>query len=235
MDLPVVVLTSDTYSWALKPFSFLFNQYWSALQPVIVGTDTRLEFELPPNFRVVSMSDWKALPKEQWSDGLIQLLRSEVGPFFTLLLDDYWISRTVDHQGISSLADYMGMHPEVLRMDLTTDRLYAGGMFDVESWGHYDIIETPHGTPYQMSLQAGIWNRDRMLEILQPGLTPWQVEVQTSPPETMRVLGCRQIPMRYINAFKGGDPGQVLNLEGMPVERVEEMAAAGWFELREKA
>ena len=235
MDLPIVVLTSDAYSWSLQPFSHLFQTYWSALQPVIVGTDTPLGFELPSNFRVVSMNGWQKLPKETWSDGLINLLKAEAPQFFVLLLDDYWLTRTVDHQGTATLADYMAIHPEILRMDLTTDRLYAGGMFDVESWGHYDIIETPHGTPYQMSLQAAIWNRDRMLEVLRPGLTPWQVELEISPPETMRVLGTRQSPVRFINAFKGGDPVKVMNLEGMPVERVKEMAEAGWFELRPEA
>jgi hypothetical protein len=232
MDLPVVVLTSDAYSWSLQPFAYLFNQYWSALQPVIVGSDTRPDLSLPDNFRVLSTNDWKKLPADQWSDGLIRLLKAGAPELFVLLLDDYWISRTVDHQGIASLADYVAMHPEVLRLDLTTDRLYAGGMFDVEAWGHYDIIETPHGTPYQMSLQAAIWNRDPMLELLRPGKTPWQVETETSPPEGMRVLGTRQNPIRYINAFKGGDPRKVLNLEGMPSERVEEMVAAGWFEIR---
>jgi hypothetical protein len=89
-------------------------------------------------------------------------------------------------------------------MDLTEDRLFAGGMFDVEGWGCYDIIETPHGTPYQMSLQPGLWNRKLMLDVLVPGKSAWEAEIHTQPPDTMRVLGMRQAPLRYANAVIKG-------------------------------
>jgi len=118
----------------------------------------------------------------------------------------------------------------VLRLDLTEDRLYAGGMFDVEPYGHYDIIETPPGTPYQMSLQAGIWRRTMLLELLQPGMSPWAVELQNSPPENMRVLGTRQNPVRYANVFKGGNPDELLNLDQIPGEHVEYMRGQKWIE-----
>lgn len=199
----VIVPTSDKYLWTIEPFAYLFNVYWSTLQPVTVLGYKRPGFDLPENFTFVSLAD-EGYPAKKWSNALIEFLRSAEFDVFVLLLDDYWLSRTVDTGAVETLSNYVRGKPDILRLDLTTDRLYAGGRFDVGFWGHYDLIETPYKTPYQMSLQAGIWRRDRILEVLKPNMTPWEVEINTQPPERMRVLGTRQNPVRYVNAFKGG-------------------------------
>lgn len=200
---PVVVLTSDYYLWALQPFSYLFNVYFSSLQPVVVGGFRKPEFQLPPNFIFMSL-DKENYPPEKWSDGLIRLLNHVPDSHVLFMLEDYWLCRTVDMRGLDACFTYILNKPDVLRIDLTSDRLYAGGMFDVEAYGSYDIIETPFETPYQMSLQAAIWNRRLFLELLEPGKTAWETEIHTKPPNSMRVLGTRQLPMRYANAILKG-------------------------------
>ncbi len=228
MQIPVFVLTCDRYLWAVRGFAYFFNLFWSELQPVVVGGFSQPDFELPPNFTYHSITDHD-YPKEKWSDGLIEFIESQPDDLFVLMLEDYWLSRKADNAGVASLADYMAMHPDVLRLDLTTDRLYAGGMFDVEAWGHYDIVETPAGTPYQISTQAGIWRKGLILQTLKRGVTGWQYEIDTQPPASMRVLGTRQSPVRYANVFQGGNPDKLLNLEQLPQEHVEELRGRGWL------
>lgn len=214
-QLPVAVITSDNYSWALLPFSYLFNIFWSALQPVFVFGYNPPPFLLPTNFKFISLGGTNA-PSERWSNGLISAV-SRLPSHFVLLLEDYWLVRTVDVRGVSTLHDYMIERPEVLRMDLTADRLYAGGMYDADYYGHYDIIETPPSTPYQFSTQAGIWNKDLMLSLLQPNKTAWETEIHTSVPEHMRILGTRQMPVRYANAiYKGKIDRQQIMAIPMP-------------------
>jgi hypothetical protein len=196
----------------------LFNRYWSTGQPVIVVGYKRPDFDLPPNFDFYSIAP-TSYPAKKWSTGMIEFFQSDLAPdLFVWLLEDYWLCRTADVTGVATLADYVAMRPGVLRLDLTTDRLYNGDKFDVESFGHYDIIETPAGSPYQMSLQAGIWRKSHLLRILKAGRSPWKVEINTSPPENMRVVGTRQYPVRYLNAFKGNDPETPLNLDQLTSE-----------------
>ncbi len=84
-----------------------------------------------------------------------------------------------------------------------------------------------------MSLQGGIWRKELLLKVLRPELSPWQVELHLSPTlherNDMRVLGSRQRPLRYINAFQGGDSEKVLNLDGIPKEHLEVMEERGWL------
>lgn len=227
MNIRVIVTTCDRYLKYVQPFAYLFNLFWSSLQPVDILGYKAPDFPLPPNFTFYSAGEDGG--QDHWTDGIIKFLGSTDDELLVLLLDDYWLCRKADNSGVATLADYMYGRQNVLRLDLTADRLYAGNMRDVESYGHYDIVETPHGTPYQMSLQAGIWRRNLLLDLLKPDMSPWAVELQTQPPESMRVLGTRQSPLRYANVFKGGDPGNLLNLSQIPGEHVEYMKGRGWL------
>lgn len=224
----VVTLTCDKYLNLLRGHSFLFNKFWSELQPVLICGFTPPSFDLPRNFRFHSI-DSTEYPVNKWSDALIKVCEALTDDHFILMLDDYWLCRTVDVRGVAAGMDYIQGRPEVLRFDLTADRLYAGGMHDVEAYGSYDIIETPAGTPYQFSTQAGIWNRRLLLSLLKPGMTGWEVEVQTAPGAEMRVLGSRQYMVRYSNVMLKGKWDQS-QIEHIPAEHREYLKAKGWME-----
>ncbi len=229
----VYCLTSSKYIWAIEPFAYLFNTFWSAQQPCYIVTDAEPDFSLPTNFGVHLINKGEPLEQEKWSNGVIEFLNRIEDELLVILLEDYWIVRKVDNQGVNTLGDLMRAHPDIIRVDLTDDRQYAGDMEDVGYFGHYDLVETPNDSPYQLSLQAGIWRRELLLKLLRPDLSPWQVELYLSPTmyerDDMRVLGTRQRPIRYINAFKGGDSEKVLNLEGIPKEHLRVMEERGWL------
>ena len=232
MSVRVYVVTNQKYQWAMRGFAYLFNKFWSSLQEVTVVTDVEPSFELPPNFKVKSINAGKPLAKEFWSDGLIVMLQNIPDDVFVLMLEDYWLIRKADNVGVDTLADYMRLHKEILRVDLTDDRQYNGHMKDIGAWGHYDLVETPNDSEYQMSLQAGIWSRDLLLSVLRPGLDPHQVELFISPTlherDDMRVIGTRQRPVRYANLYYQGklQPDQI---HLIPDEHRKELAKRGWI------
>jgi len=230
--VPVYCLTSRAYHWALAPFAFLFNTYWSGLQPVVVVTDVLPSGPvLPSNFEARSVSGGYPLQKDRWSDGLIEALGHCPSEHLVILLEDYWLVRTVDDRSIPTLVEYASLHPEILRVDLTDDRQFNGAARPIGSWGHYDLVETPADSAYQMSLQAAIWSRDHLLSVLRPGLSPWEVELQTSLADRpdLRVVGTKQCPVRYANVTKGGDGSKALNLEAIPEEHRSIFVERGWL------
>lgn len=203
----VICVTSDRYLWAMKPFSYLFNLFWSELQIVTVVGYSFPSFNLPENFYFRSVSPI-SYPPEKWSNALIEVLNTISDNQVIIFLDDYWLCRTVDHRGIVTLCEYMQDRPQVLRMDLTCDTLHVNGDARaadfVEYYGHYDIFEKKPEKSYRMSLQASIWNKDRLLTILEKDSTPWQVELYSNIPDDWLVLGTHQWPVRYANAIKKG-------------------------------
>lgn len=231
--LKVLVITCDKYLFALKGFSYLFNKYWSSLQPVIVAGYSQPTFDLPDNFEFISIAP-KEYPSDKWTIGLAQTLRRLEDSHLVIMLEDYWLCRGVNHQAVNTLYELCLHNPQILRMDLTDDRQYNGDQIPFEYipyYGYNDILWTPPDSPYQSSLQAGIWNRRLLLEVLYEGESAWQFEIGKTG-ENIRnrsdvwVLGTRQRPVRYANVFKGGDISK-MNLEGLTNQDVEELKETG--------
>lgn len=233
-DLKIIVTTHNAYMWALQPFAYLFNTYWSEQQQITALVESQPSFPLPLNFKThVIDVDGEGWPKKRWTDGLIKYLHSVKEQYIVILLEDYWLNRQVDIAGIGTFHEYMTFHPRVVRFDLTMDRLYAGGPnwphYDpaYDRYGHYDIMNRP-GTEYQMSLQAGMFNKGLLLEILQPGWSPWEVELSgtnvINESEDYVVLGVRQNPVSYTNGLHiDADEGLIINTEHIPEEHLEVM------------
>lgn len=236
MTMPVVVLTSDKYLGALRPFSWLFNKYWSSLELVTVVGFAEPDFELPHNFDFWSMGPMSNYPVDRWSDALIDYLEDRPGlHHFALMLEDYWLSRPVNTQAVKMLYDYAVQFRNVLKIDLMTDRLYAAGMTDYDNCGYLDLILSDYTSQYQMSLMTGIWNRDLMLRFLVRNESPWDVELNgtrrvAAAENGVLVLGTRQAPVRHILAHRRGNPQELL-LDGLKACDIEEMQKLGILSL----
>ncbi len=229
----MIVTTCNMSMWTMQAYQYLFNIYFSSLKDVYVLCESMPTFPTYPNFhyRPVYIDKSGRWPVEKWSDGLINFLREIDTDYAIIMLDDYWLPRTVDTKGISTLIDYMDMFDDLLRMDLTGDRLYASGVKDVESFGHYDIISAPD-SQYQMSLMPGIWKKELLLEILEPGWTPWEVELDgthklNARPE-IAVAGTRQWPMRIVNSLR--NEREWVDLGDIPEVHTNNIIANEWLE-----
>lgn len=207
----VLVLTSDKYLHALLPFSWLFNRYWGPRQPVVVGGFKEPDFTLPPNFSFMSLGDMADYPVNKWSDGLIKFLGMVPDEIFVFMLEDYWITRPVDTEGVQILYSYMQQFDYVAKIDLCADRLYAFNMEDYGWVNRIDLVKSFRGSPYHMSLMTGLWRKEHLLAHLVPGESPWDVEI-TGTPRLARngnviVLGTRQWPVRHTLAYRNGQMG----------------------------
>ena len=224
-------MTSTKYHHLLPGFCYMFNGFWPD-QNVMIATDTAISQDLPDNFTVHSYSDWKPLPSTRWSNGLRYALKKIPDGIVTLLLEDYYLIAPVDQeivdQGIEIMKHY---HNNLLRFDLTTDRMYNGYVKDLGKYGVLDLVETPFESEYQMSFQAGMWNRQLLLNIIPNGLSPWQAEMYIQPPEEMRVFGTKQHPVKYTNIIMtGGTMGPRVNYEGIPDDHMQVMRERGWVD-----
>lgn len=232
--IPVVVFTSDKYLPSLRAFAWLFNKYWGPDQAVTVVGFAHPEFDLPPNFSFVSLGDMSNYPVGKWSDALIDFLTAHPElEHFVFMLEDYWLVRPVNREAVRMLYDYARQFRNVLKIDLVTDRLYAGGMYDYGHCGWLDMIASDYNSAYHMSLMAGIWSRELMLRFLVRGESPWDVEIIGTPRvaaagNDVMVLGTRQSPLRHILAHRGGDPGKFM-LAGLLANDAEELTKLGYI------
>jgi hypothetical protein len=221
----IVISVSDKYLWCLQPFSYLFNKYFSQVIDVEIAGYTPPRFKLPSNFHFNSISQ-PQYPKERWVDGFSKFLSGYRKSHFILFLEDYWISRKVNLEVVNTMFTFIENNPRVMRVDLTSDRLYAGGIRDAGYYGYCDMVESP-GSQYQMSLQAGIWSTELFLELLyklpEGSHSAWDVELTGTAILNenlgIRVFGTRQHPIRYINGMNNAIEG--VNLKGLCSEDIQ--------------
>ena len=83
----VYISTSDKYLHILKPFSYLFNKFWSDKQKVYILGYELPSFDLPDNFEFISMGEQKGI--KYWS--------SDLHKFFSSIDDEYFIYSMEDH------------------------------------------------------------------------------------------------------------------------------------------
>jgi len=236
----VIVLTSDKYLHALKPFAWLFNRYWHSFQSVLVAGFTPPSFDLPANFKFHSLGSFADYPVSRWSNALIKLLDEIKDEAFVLMLEDYWLTRPVNTEAVRMCYDYALQFESILRIDLTTDRLFSFGPRypnDVPHYGncgYLDLIKTEPDTAYQMSVMTAVWRRDNLRSVLIPGETPWQLEIdgtaRTAKRNDLLVLGTRQWPVKHTLAYRGGNPNEAnlseLNADDTAYIREQEWVSA---------
>lgn len=224
----IFVLTCDSYSKAVLPFSYLFNRYFSSNQEVIVAGYEKFPKGLPPNFKTHSIGKQADYPLSKWSDGLIKLLHDFEDEVAMILLEDYWLVEKVHLKEVNMLYDYMFQFKYVIKMDLYTDRRYAAGAVPYGMCGHIPLIKSDYKSQYHLSMMAGFWNRENLLKILIPGEDPWQVELEgtsrlASFGDDILVLGTnswdsdpRTCPLRHTLAHRRGNPNELLLDEVLP-------------------
>lgn len=231
----IVCLTSNEYVNCLEPFAHYWNRFAGADRRVTVMGYDVLPSALPPNFDAVSLgcqSDYT------WSAGLLRVLDLIRDDVVLLLLEDYFLTESVDWTPIDALTDYyLVKNTHVVKIDLTDDRLKVGHALCAKYAG-LDIILSIHNTPFQTSLQAALWRKSFLQQFLALDESAWQFEKNG----TRRVIAARRRkvfdgvilgtmtpPMTYANAVggEGHKPG-VIEAKHMPAWMWDECIEKGW-------
>lgn len=223
----ILIFTCDKYMWAVRPFSYLLNIHWNPPPQAVVFCNQVPSWTLPGNVGFISLG--RDYAPYEWSDEVLAGLERVPDEYFIWMLEDYWLNRDVDAKAVEIAEQYLRAHQDVLRFDLTSDRQYNGAARDIGSFGHLDLVETPHSSAYQISLQAAVWNKTRLLQTIRHGISPWAFE-ELSPvliPIGLRVVGSKQRPICYTNGIGMGH-GEGWT-EGIAKEHVLYMKEKGWI------
>lgn len=228
--IPVYVLTNDKHLFLLPGFTTCFNRFWPGQEVTIFGYSAP-DRALPENFCFQSIAP-ENYPAERWSDGLLEVLNRTEDDHFVLLLEDYWLYEAVDVAAVNAAFRFMArcarQGVDVLRVDLSGDRarLAVREPYRI-AWEGRELVESRHDSPYQMSFQAAVWNRDALQRTLVRGENPWQSEVfgterlRQMGDRGPRVFGLEQTALCYQPVFR--TKRHTLRLEGLPADVLAEI------------
>lgn len=131
-----------------------------------------------------------------WSSDMRKILYQIKETYVILLLEDYWIKSKPDTETLlKSIKMMQKMDAGFLRLACFPSDHFQDYAYDVIPEEEWCVITRP-SAKYRVNLQAGIWNRKYLLELLKDGESAWDFELQgTIRSRTMKapVLGLREI------------------------------------------
>lgn len=169
----IYISTSNDYLHVLKPFSYLFNKFWSDEQKVFILGYEYPTFDLPNNFEFISMGEQKGI--KYWSNDLHKFFSSIDDEYFIYSMEDHFIVDYVDFNLFEILKKYLVKN--IGRISLAT-QLANKQHTIIETVGDINIVESHPSIQYRLCTQWSIWNKDFMLQYLKPNMSAWDFELQ---------------------------------------------------------
>jgi len=166
MSLVTVLISSfDGYSECWGPVCHGFKKYWpDCPYPVLLMTNTK---DHPDDMvKVLKVGGGR-----DWSGRMITALERIETPYVMYFQEDYWINAPVDTPKITSYVDLMERH------GLNYVRLLSKPLpdRDYEHDPRLGVLATD--AEYRTSVQITFWRREVLRDLLRPGESVWQFEL----------------------------------------------------------
>lgn len=215
------VLTNNNHIWLMRGFAHLWQKYTDRYFNIFYGD--KYPYQLP---KVAFSQSLGQCPANRWSNSLLDMLDNISEDYFILMLEDFWLYEYADFEKIDQLGSLMS--DDILRIDLSGNRASYKSAYEIAS----SIVETPPGTPYQMSFQAAIWHKENMGKVLRKNENPWQAEVNGSERvKNLRVLGTKPAVLKYQPVWRSKQ--KRWQLEKIKTVDLEHMKMMGWLDVPE--
>ncbi len=173
-DTAILVLSCDKYKDAWNPFFILFKKYWPSCNfPVFLGVNEQdFTFE---GIQVIKSG--KAL---DWSNDTIHILKQIPYDYIILILEDYFFQRPVDTKWLDEcIAFTKEKNASFMRIASFRKDHFPMYPFEISNENKRFGVNQNNG-PYALNLQAGIWKKSELIELIKPGESPWEFEVNAS-------------------------------------------------------
>lgn len=222
----ICVVGTHQYQWCLWPFGSLFYKYWGPGKVHYCGD--HLVGDLPPNLEFVQVPAYRmgTWPWEHWfGNGLRSYLETVDDPIVALFLPDHWLCDYVNGPETLALHDYMLANPDVVRGNLAAGTALEKYGEPVATWEGIEIIGVPPTHPHAsldggMTFCPSLWNRQLLIELLEPNWNLWQCEglgTRKMAGQGLRSVGTRPAVLRRVHGLNHGQP-KVAFLEGLRSE-----------------
>lgn len=159
--MKILVASCDANKDTFYPFSKCLEKYWPDHPKVVYSTETQIN----PYYTTVC----KDYSLKQWSRRIRETLATLRDREILLMVDDAFIRGPVD-------TDRVAKAKEMLKNDVACvnfERVYDNLNDDIPGT---DFKCRKHGAPWEVSIQCGLWDRKKLMDVLSEDMDPWTIE-----------------------------------------------------------
>ncbi len=159
--MKILVASCDRNRDTFYPFHHCIEKYWTEHPEVIYSTESVIN----PYYRTIC----KDYPLDRWTRRTRETLAMLDEEAILLMVDDCFVRKPVDKERIAEAEEILGDNACV-NFEKSFDRE------DRPIPGHSFRIRQ-HGSPWEVSIQCGLWNRAKLMDVLREDMSPWDVEM----------------------------------------------------------
>lgn len=172
-DIGIFIASCDKYSDLWYPFFCFWNKYWP---------DCNLPIYLMSNKKRFDGVTQLFVSEKNWSDEMLSALDQFPHEYILYIQDDYFLNKKVNNERIKQILKLVEENqPAYFRLFP-----HCGPPKEELLGGYKDVQFISKGTSFITSLQAAIWHKESLKQILLSGENIWDFELN-SPSRTKKV------------------------------------------------
>jgi hypothetical protein len=169
----ILVNSTDGFEDCWQPFFTLLDKYWAGSKPTIVLNTETKDFKYGGLDIICSkVAGTKPAENLAWGDCLLRCLEKIDSEIILYLQEDYFINAPIRVDQIETFVEIM-LKEQYSYISLVP--FSNGGRWRPTKYPY--LCEVDQKAPYRISLQAGLWRKERLRFYIRRHETPWQFEV----------------------------------------------------------
>lgn len=159
--MKILVLSCDKNEDTFEPFKHCMEKYYKNHPEVIYTTETIKN----PYYKTIC----KNYPLEKWTKRIRETLKEIDDEQILIMTDDCFIRKNVDEDRIKYASNNLKGNIAMFNFEKSFD------VNDMET--NLDGFKIRQkGSPYELSIMCGLWNKDKLINVLKDDSNPWDVE-----------------------------------------------------------
>lgn len=157
----ILVLSCDKNEDIFDAFHHCVEKYYPTHPEVIYAMETKQN----PYYRTIC----KNYPLEQWTKRIKETLKEIDDNKILIMIDDCFIRNKVDIKRIDYAINHLKGNIAMFNFEKSFDN-------NDEETSLKGFKKRKHGSPYEVSLMCGLWDKEKLMNVLEGEYNPWQVE-----------------------------------------------------------
>lgn len=159
----ILVLSCDKNTETFEAFHHCMEKYWQKHPTIIYYTESVQN----PFYRTISVAHelW------QWTKGVKEVLKKIKDEQVLIMVDDCFIRRQVDTLRVDEAETILANNENIAMLNFEQSWDPADEVTEYPGWKR-----RTHGSRYEVSIMCGLWNREKLIQVLEPESDPWEVE-----------------------------------------------------------
>lgn len=160
--MKILIASCDVNADTFYPFAKCLEKYWPDHPKAVYSTETVEN----PLYTTVCR-DYRSF---QWSRRIRETLAGLRDKEILLMVDDAFIRRPVDTKRVAEAIALLKENSNVACVNF--ERVYDS-LNDPFADG---FMKRRHGAPWEVSIQCGLWDRKKLMDVLSEDMDPWTIE-----------------------------------------------------------